>query len=330
MNKFQTSILSLTPAQFQPHAVLHNHEQNFRETNCYADLVIEIINNLGLNPIACLGYAMTSDFEGDQWTFGKPGDHDLQTLYGIQVEELSLYGSLLKQLMTQVDRGALPLIEVDSFYLPDTKGIDYRESHVKTTIGITHIDVENKVLHYFHNATFAKLDGEDFDGIFTPPIAQQHGYLPPYCEIAKLNNAFLLDEATLKNQALALAKQHFLKRPAKNPFTAFAQAADNHQKMIIDQGEAAYHAYTFVAPRQLGASHQLGGHFLTWLSEDDADHLASAAQSFYEISNTAKSLVLKLARLSFTQKPVKLDSMIEKMADQWEIGNTHLTSALTK
>ncbi|HAE99754.1 MAG TPA: DUF1839 domain-containing protein, partial [Methylophilaceae bacterium] len=90
------NIFALTPETYQPHA-LHCHDQNFRETNCYSDLVIEIINGLGLNAVACLGYTLAADFEGDQWTFGKPSHHDLENLYGVRIEELSLYRALVDQ-----------------------------------------------------------------------------------------------------------------------------------------------------------------------------------------------------------------------------------------
>ena len=58
-------IFALTPESFLPHTLLHNHDQNFRETNCYSDLIIEIVNGFGLNPIACLGYTLAADFEID-------------------------------------------------------------------------------------------------------------------------------------------------------------------------------------------------------------------------------------------------------------------------
>lgn len=317
MTDMNNSVFKLTPESFRAHPLLHGSAENFRETNCYSDLLIEIIHGAGLNPVACLGYTLAADMEGDQWTFGKPSHHDLEVLYGIRIEELSLYRSLLDQLVTQVERGSVPLLEADAYHLPDLAGIDYRTHHVKTTIGVTHIDVAQKRMFYFHNAAFDQLEGEDFDGIVQPLISAQKGYLPPYCEIAKLDRIHRLDESSLRERAYSLARHHFAKRPAQNPFKAYQAAMDAHQQAIVSHGEAAYHAYTFVAPRQLGAAHQLGAHFLRWL-DPDQPQLMAAAQAFDVIASTSKSLVLKLARVSFSGRPVDLSAMLEQMAQEWD------------
>jgi hypothetical protein len=328
MTMAENPIFKLTPDDFTAHPLLHGSAENFRETNCYSDLIIEMIHASGLNPIACLGYTLASDLEGDQWTFGKPSHHDLEVLYGIRVEELSLYRPLPDQLVTQVSRGSIPLLEADAFHLPDVAGIDYRTNHVKTTIGITHVDVEKKRMYYFHNATFDKLEGEDFDGVVKPLIAAQKGYLPPYCEIAKLDRLQALDDDALRQHALSLAKHHFAKRPEKNPFLNYMTVIEAHQQAIIEHGEAAYHAYTFVAPRQLGAAHQLGAHFLRWLGNGQAPFV-EAANAFDQIAVISKSLVLKLARVSFTGRPADLSGLITNMAEQWEIASQQLKQAFS-
>lgn len=319
-------IFALQPADYLPHAVLHGIDQDFRETNCYSDLIIEIVNGLGLNPIACLGYTLAADFEGDQWTFGKPSHHDLETMYGIRIEELSLYGALIDQIVTQVQRGSIPLMEADAFHLPDTLGIDYRNAHVKTTIGITAIDKANKKMHYFHNAAFASLEGDDFDGVIAPLASKYSGYLPPYCEIAKLNLVVKHDDATLRDLAFASARHHLHKRPKHNPIQLHAASMQAHQHAIIAGGLPHYHAYTFVALRQLGAAHQLGAHFLIWLDNENP-HLVGAAQAFKQISTQAKTLVLKLARVANSGKLTDFNVLFEEMSQQWDIANTHLDAA---
>lgn len=326
MSQLPANIFALMPEQFQAHALLHNFEQNFRETNCYSDLVIEIVNGLGLNPIACLGYTVAADFEGDQWTFGKPSHHDLEALYGIRIEELSLYRPLIDQIVTQVKRGSIPLLEADAYHLPDTAGIDYRSNHVKTTIGITTIDVENKYMHYFHNATFAKLEGEDFDGVLKPLASQHKGYLPPYCEMAKLENVTLHSEDDLRAIALESVKFHMRKRPSNNPMQKYADAMSAHQQAIIDGGLPVYHSYTFVALRQLGSSHQLGGHFLRWIANGNTD-LIAAAEAFEQISTLAKTLVLKLARVANSGKQSDLSGVFTELSALWAKADQHLKAA---
>lgn len=323
----QKKLFDLTPAGFNPHA-LHGFDQNFRETNCYGDLIIELLHGLGLEPTACLAYNLAADFEGDQWTFGKPSHHDLESLYGIRIEELSLYRPLIDQLVTQVQRGSVPLLEADAYHLPDAAGIDYRSNHVKTTVAITHIDLANKALRYFHNATFAELKDDDFDGVLQPLISTQKGYLPPYCEIAKLDYVNERSQKQLREIAFASAQFHLNKRPQHNPIIAHAAAMQQHQQTIIDGGLPAYHAYTFVALRQLGSAHQLGAHFLRWLNADDAN-LIAAAIAFEQITAAAKMLVLKMARVSNSGKPADLSAIFNDMAAQYDVASSHLAIAFT-
>lgn len=316
----------LSPATHQPHPLLHAYNEDFPETNCYADVIIEIVHALGLNPIACLGYTLAADFEGDQWTFGKPSHHDLALLYGIRIEELSLYGDLLEQMVTQVKKGVIPLLEADAFHLPDTAGIDYRTAHVKTTIGITGIDTARETLFYFHNATFSSLENEDFTGVIKPKASQQLGYLPPYCEIVKLDKITKHNETSLRQIAFDCAAHHLRKRPnatPHNPIQRHATAMNAHQAAIIEGGLTHYHAYTFVALRQLGAAHQLGAHFLRWLDAHNSDFIA-AADAFNQVTTLAKTLVLKLARVANNKKLADFDTAFEQMSTQWCIADHHL------
>ncbi len=326
MQKNIANLSTLIPEQFSQHS-LHQHDRNFRETNCYSDLLIEVIHNLGLNPIACLGFTLASDFEEDQWTFGKPSHDGLQKLYSIRIDELSLYRPLADQMICQVERGAIPLLEVDAYFLPDAAGIDYRQSHAKTTIGITHIDLERKKLRYFHNATFTELADEDFDGVLFPPLSNQAGYLPPYCEILKLNKAMSLPEETLRKLALESAALHFSARRSSNPFEDYAKAITSHQERMIANGHQAYHAYTFVAPRQLGAAHELGATFLQWLNPA-CPSFVSAADDFLKIASLSKTLVLKLARINHTNKPANVESILAEMQDCWLRAHAFLCAEL--
>lgn len=319
-------LAKLTPEHFSQND-LHRHDRNFRETNCYSDLLIEVIHNLSLNPIACLGFTLASDFEEDQWTFGKPSHDDLQKLYGIRIEELSLYRPLVDQMVCQVERGAIPLLEVDAYFLPDTAGIDYRQSHAKTTIGITHIDLVNKKLRYFHNATFTVCEGEDFDGVLFPALSNQAGYLLPYCEILKLNKIKTLSDEDLRKIARESAALHFSVRSSNNPFEAYLKAVVSHQEAIIAGGHPAYHAYSFVAPRQLGAAHELGASFLQWL-DPACPNFITAAEDFLKIANLSKTLVLKLARINHTNKQANVEAILAEMQDCWSRAHTLLSAEL--
>jgi len=66
-----TSVFSgIDPETYRAHA-LHSSERAWPETNCYVDLWIEVLASSGVAPEAMLGFTLTQDFEGDQFTFFK-------------------------------------------------------------------------------------------------------------------------------------------------------------------------------------------------------------------------------------------------------------------
>ncbi len=145
---------------------LHAPDRNWYEGNCYTDLWIAVLHSLGLEPRACLGPTLSCGYSADQWTFFKPSLSDLQRLYGVVTEEMTVWRSLLAHCEAHVAAGQLPLVEVDAFYLPDTAQTDYQKNHSKTTIAVNAVDAQTKTLEYFHNAGYFELTGDDFDGIF--------------------------------------------------------------------------------------------------------------------------------------------------------------------
>jgi hypothetical protein len=174
----------IRPDSYSPHA-LHSMERMWPETNCYIDLWIEVLKTLGLPPEAMLGFTLGQDFEGDQFTFFKVPLEDLEALYGIRVTELAIFDKVERHIETQISRGRLCLIEMDSFYMPDTQGTAYRQEHGKTTVAINRLDFAGKRVEYFHNGGFFTLEGEDFDGLFQLHLADEDPLFLPYTEFAK-------------------------------------------------------------------------------------------------------------------------------------------------
>jgi hypothetical protein len=301
-----------------PHA-LHGHDRAFRETNCYTDLWIEVLHALGLDPLPLLSFTLATDFEGDQWTMFKPPHADVEALYGIRVDELALYRPLLDHVEDQVGRGRLPLLEVDSFFLPDTAGTDYQRSHVKTTIAITAVDREARRVRYFHNASFVELEGDDFDGLLRVGLRDADG-LPPYCEIVKLERTAALPAAELRARSAAMARRSYARRPLHNPVRAHAAELEGHVSRIVSGGMPAYHAYCFAAIRQLGASFELAATYLRWLDDGHGGPALTAADAFTQVSATAKMLVLKLARIAEHRRARDLGASFSEMASAWDRG----------
>lgn len=320
-------IFDLDPAAYQPHA-LHGFERDFRESNCYIDVFIEVLHALELDPTACLAFTLASDFEGDQWTFFKPQHADLQELYGLGVEELTLWRPLIEQVRTQLARRRLPLIEVDAFFLPDTAASDYRKQHVKTSVAITHADAETRRLRYFHNAGFYELHGDDFDGLLRIGVATHDDYLPPYCEIIKPDRVRPREPEELRAASRELARRYLALRPQQNPVRAHAAQMREHLQWIVDGGLPTYHAYSFAAMRQLGANFELASAYLRWLG--GGPEVAEAAEAFAQISKVAKMLILKLARVANTGRISYPEESFEEMARAWDAGMTKLADGLAR
>src|SRR6267378_8083140 len=132
------------------------------ETNCYVDLWIELLHALGLDPLAAAAFTLTTDFEGDQWTFFKFPLEDLWMLFGIDVYEMNVWQPIERHIVEQLELGRLLTIEVDSWYLPDTAGVSYQLDHVKSSIVPNRIDPDRREMAYFHNAGYYEVSGDDY------------------------------------------------------------------------------------------------------------------------------------------------------------------------
>jgi hypothetical protein len=313
------SVLSLDAKTYSRHP-LHQHERTWVETNCYADLWIEVLHALKLEPLASLAYTVAVDFEGDQWTFFKPSLGELQSLYGIDVQELNIWRPLCEHAALQASRGRLVMAEVDAFYLPDTQGTDYRQGHSKTTIAIETIDVATRELRYFHNAGYYSLGPEDFGPLFGLDVPAPEVYLPPYVEFAKVTDLKRLEGPALAALSTQHLRAHLARAPKANPVKAFAAVFVDHLDKLKKGDWPNYHLYAFATVRQLGAAFELAGQYLRWMEANGQTGAAAAATPFEEISTFAKTMILKGARAVTTGKPVDFAPMLESMAKSWDDG----------
>lgn len=309
------TVRSLNVEQYQSHW-LHTHEATWRQSNCYVDLWIEVLNSLKLSPVASFAFTLNIDFEGDQWTFFKVPLADLYALYGVDVQELTIWHAVLEHIITQVQRDRLVLVEVDAFYLPDVADTSYHQGHEKTTIGVQMIDPEERLLGYFHNSGYYTLSGEDFDGIF------QQSLLPPYTEFAKLDRVVRRSEQELGTMALGLLDTYLQQRPEQNPFIAYRHYFEQYSATITDL--ETFHKYAFASMRQFGASYEYASIFLKWLTEKHGANLSEAAEHFAAIAETAQILLLKTARTVKTGKPLKAQPLLQTMQEHWDQGMSSL------
>lgn len=307
-------VLPFNPADYAPHP-LHSTERMWPETNCYVDLWIEVLASLGASPEAMLGFTLTQDFEGDQFTFFKVPLEDLEALYGIRVTELAIFDKVEGHVSAQISRGRLCLVEMDSFYLPDTQGVGYGTAHGKTTVGINRLDLENREMDYFHNGGFFSVSGDDVDGLFQRKAAE--GALPflPYTEFAKFPDV-LPDESHQRRVAERLLRQHFTRRPLENPIKAFAEVFPQHVEALAERDFGFFHLYAFNTLRQFGANFELLSSHLGWLHGDG--RFEQAIADALKISEVAKSAQFQLARAVTRKKFEPLKTALDPAIEAWD------------
>ena len=272
-------------------------ESDWPVTNCYIDAWMPILAHWGLEPIAGLGVTVALDYEADQFTFFKYLHEDLEQLYGIVAGELTVYRSLEDQVVEQLRNGRLVLVEVDGFYLPDTRATSYRTQHVKTTIGIDALDIEHGYLGYFHNGGHFELSGADFTGVFQRlPEQRRDDALPPYVEFVKRRFPPLAGPE-LTRAALNLLRRHLGRRPDTNPVQLFRRDFPRHMQRLLAEPER-FHEYAFATFRQLGANFQLLAAHLDWLHHRGVMGLQDAREAATRISSDAKAMQFKVARIA--------------------------------
>lgn len=310
-------ILALDPATYRPHAI-HGAERIWMETNCYVDLLIELIHAHGFEPIAALPFTLTIDFEGDQWTFFKFPHRDLRELFGLDIQELAIWRPLIDHIEEQVQARHPVLVELDSWYLPDTSGNAYQLEHVKTTVAVNLIDRARQRLGYFHNQSYFELSGNDFVQILQTEGLAHPRMLPPYVEFARFRDA-ALTAGQLLDCSLAILKQQLQLLPNANPFTTFKQRFEQDIDWLLQSEIDVFHKYSFATLRQFGACFELSKTYCEWLSKNNIDGVATATEAFNNIAQTAKALQFQLARAIARKKPLDL-SPIDAMAAAWQLG----------
>jgi hypothetical protein len=316
---------ALDPQTYQPHP-LHSAERMWPETNCYVDLWIEVLAAQGLSPEAMLGFTLTQDFEGDQFTFFKVPLEDLETLYGIRVTELAIFDRPELHVIEQIGRGRLSLMEVDSYYLPDTRGLTYRQEHGKTTIAANRLDLEARELDYFHNGGFFHLSGDDFDGLFQMNAAADALPFLPYTEFAKFPVMYPASK-DLREAAWKLLRHHFARRPAANPIRAFAEVFPAQVERVAERDFGFFHKYAFNTLRQVGANFELLASHLEWLN---GGNFPEAQAQALKISEVAKSTQFQLARAVTRKKFEPLKTALDPAEDAWDVLMADLARTLDR
>ena len=303
------SLFGADPATYQPHAI-HGPDRTYIETNCFTDIISELLHARGDEPVASFGSFVRMDFENDQWTFFKPLAIDLEQLYGVDIHEIQPYRSIAHQVEEQIELGRTMTIELDGWYLPDTAATSYRAGHVKTGVIAEAIDVAGERFRYFHNASLYELSGEDFRGAFRTSEGWGADVLPPYTELIRFDAGPRLTGEALREAAEASLRGHLTRIVPGNPFDRFHERFAADLPDLLAGDEARYHAYTFATFRMAGAGFELLASHVDWVLGGKG---ARASEAMSRIVETCKLLGFKLAR----RKPFDPTEMMQSLRASW-------------
>jgi len=312
-------IRALDPGSYQRHAI-HGEGRTWAETNCYVDVLVELLHGLGFEPIAALPFTLRVDFEGDQWTFFKFPHADLLDLFGLDINELNPWRSLVHHVEEQIAIGRPVLVELDSYFLPDTHGTAYKLEHVKSTVAVNEIDLEQRHMGYFHGQGYHHLDGDDFAEIYQLEGLVHERMLPPYIEYVKI-----LDRATpaggreLVEASVVCLRHHLGLLPERNPFETFRCRFEEDLGWLMEEPIETFHQYSFATLRQYGACFELVETYLRWLTQQGETGLEGATEAFSTISSTAKAFQFQLARAMARRRELPLEPL-DRMATLWQEG----------
>jgi hypothetical protein len=314
------SLLELDPAGYRPHPV-HATERTYAETNCYTDILIELLHAHGDEPLAAMGCTVRMDFEGDQWTFFKPFVEDLELLFGVDVHEMQPYRPLPEQAAEQIAEGRTLIVEMDSWYLPDTAATSYRTEHVKSSIVVEGIDQTAERLRYFHATGLYELACEDYRGVFRIGREFSPDVLPPYTELVRFDAGPRLSGEELRDAARALLRRDLAKRPATNPFLRFASQLERQLPRLLEGDASEYHAYAFATVRMVGSAFEVAASQAEWLLGAAA---GGASEACGRIVDGCKALSFRLAR----RRAFDPAGTLSALAAAWDEAMDRLDDAL--
>ncbi len=319
LSAWDACLFGTEPEDYRPHA-LHEAGRVYTETNCYTDILIELLHARGFEPTAVMGSALAIDFEGDQWTFLKPLPDELQLLYGIDIHEMQPYRSLPLQIAEQLAAGRTLIVELDSWYLPDTAATSYRREHVKSSVVAAAVNRDGERLRYFHANGLYDLHGEDYRGVFRLGGEFSADVLPPYTELVRFDAGPPLHGEQLRDAARALLHRHLARRPQTNPFARFGQQLVLDLPGLLDGDSATYHDYAFATVRMAGSAFEVAASHVDWLLGDAG---ARAAENLRQIVDGCKSLSFRLAR----RRPFEPEPALAALAAGWEEAMSRLDEA---
>ena len=133
------------------------------------------------------------------------------------------YRPLPDQIAEQIERGRTLIVELDSWYLPDTAATSYRKEHVKSSVVAEAIDRDGERLRYFHGARLPRARGRGLPR----RLPARHAICPATCcrptpsWPGSTPGRACEGEELRAAQPRDAARAQIARRPADNPFVRF-------------------------------------------------------------------------------------------------------------
>jgi hypothetical protein len=311
----QADVLKLDPAGYRCHG-LHAPDRVWTETNCAADLWIEALHALGLDPVAGLGFTLGSDFDGAQWRMFTYPEETLALLYGVGVDELNVWRPLRSHVLEELSAGNLVAFDADAWWLPDTAGLTYRCAHQKTTVLASMIDVGRGRLGYLHNTGYYELEGEDFEALL--PADPRPETMPPFTLQVRLAGRHV-DGPVDDDLVLRLAALHVRRRPLDDPVGRMGTRAAADLSWLRASGLDTFHRWAFGTVRQCGANAELASAFARRLDALGVSGAGESAGALDEVAVGMKAAEMALAR-GVRGRDLDVEAVFAPLSLRWSLG----------
>ena len=334
---------------YLPHA-LHGADAIWPQANGQADVWIEVLAQLGLDPLALWPCTIALDFLGDQWTHFTPSPTELRALYGIDVQELAVWRPLAEHAIEHLS-AARPLhLEADAFWLP---GPGHRRHHAKTTIVLNELDLDARRIGCFHGAGYVEVRGDDVAHLLgleddasaleaiadwrgsrvaevgAAAVALAEGHLPPLAAVIRTERRVARSTDELQMLALHHLASQVAFRPFTNPVRRFADRLADDLPLLREYGQGYAESWASATVRQLGAAFELAARGLAWQQAPAHSPLHQAARAFEQLARESKALMQKLERAVSSPRSADLSPLLDTMAQAWENGIHAIESVRT-
>ena len=243
-------------------------ERTYTETNCYTR------HPDRADPRARRRAAGRRRLHRARWTsratsgrFFKPPPEDLEALFGIDIHEMQPYRPLPRQIAEQIEAGRTLIVELDSWYLPDTAATSYR-TRARQDLGGRRGDRPAPPSASATSTTRActssrarTTGARSASAGRSPTTSSRPTRSSSASTAARACRASELRAAAASACCATISQR----RPATNPFERFGAQLDARPAGAARRRCAQYHDYAFATVRMFGSAFEITASHVDWL-----------------------------------------------------------------